>query len=144
METKNKTAIDTSLSSLHFETQEWLREIRFFKDELNYQFDLTTQMIGSSSISDQQHKDIFRNINSLLDKLTNESTAELQQHELNLVNAMREIKTVIKEPFFKKHKVLANKVKKLKEGVIDLKDAIHNYIDENRVQYRTEVLDLDL
>lgn len=143
METINKIAIDSSLSSLHFETQEWLREISFYKTELNYQFDLITQMIGSSTIDDQQHKDIFRNINSLLDTLTNESTIELKQHEHNLLTAMRAIETVKKESFLKKHRVLTNKIKTLKEGVIDLREAIHNYINENRMQYRTEILDLD-
>ena len=136
--------MDTSLSSIHFETQEWLREVDFYKNELNYQFNLITEMIGSSTIDDQQHKDIFRNINSMLDKLTNESATQLIRHEQNLLNAMREIKTVKTEIFFHQHKVFANKVKSIKGGVLVLREAIHNYIDENRVQYRTEILDLDI
>lgn len=144
MDPKNQLQPDTSLSSLHFETQEWSREISFFKDELNHQYDLITQMIGSSSIDDQQHKDIFRNINALLDTLTNETTLALKQHEKNLLKAMMTIKTVEKETFYKPHVILSNKVKTLKNGVIELRGGIHNYIDKNRVQYRTEVLDLDV
>ncbi len=134
----------TSLSSIHFETQEWLRVIDFYKKELNYQFELITEMIGSTSIDDQQHKDIFRNINGMLDKMTNESATQLKLHEQNVLNAMREIKTVKTEMFFLQHKTFANKVKLLKGGVIDLRQAIYNYIDDNSVQYRTEILNLDM
>jgi predicted glycoside hydrolase/deacetylase ChbG (UPF0249 family) len=129
---------------LHFETQEWLREVSFYKEELNCQFELITQMIGGGSIDDQLHKDIFRNINSMLDHLTNESTTKLKQHEDALIEGMKIINTVNKAPFYKQHQLLASKVKLIKEGIFDLKEAIHNYIDENRIQYRTEILDLDI
>ena len=144
METKIQLRIDTSLSTMHFETQEWLREIVFHREELNYQFDLITQMISSSSIDDQQHKDIFRNINALLGTLNMETTLALKLHEKSLLDAMRIIKTVKKDSFYEPHKVLSNKIKSLKEGLINLRASIYQYIDENRVQYRTEFLDFEV
>lgn len=143
MNPKAKYLLEAGLDILHFETKEWISEVRFYFDELKIFNHLISQRIGSSTMEGQGHKTLYRNLDGMLQKLSKEMLHELKAHETYLSELLDAETKGHDLDYRSKHKMISEKMEVLKEAVRDLKKAIFEYIKSNPFGYITSSLNED-
>ncbi len=143
MNPKEKYLLEAGLDILHFESKEWIAEVRFYLDELRFFNDLIVERIGSSTMEGQDHKTIYQNLDKLLLTLSVEMLQKLTLHESYLSELLDAKMNVHDVDYRSKHKAISEKMSILKKAVLDLKRSIFKYIKNNPFGYITSSLDED-
>ncbi|MCG2459335.1 hypothetical protein K8352_01080 [Flavobacteriaceae bacterium F89] len=133
METKTKQILEPSLVSLHIETKNWIEDIHFYFDELTFLNDLIRKKIGSTTYRDQEHKDLYRNVDDMLKKLYGELLSELNAHEAYLSDLMDLKQNVNDEDYRSRHEAIERKLYALEQGLRNLKKSLFKYVRENDI-----------
>ncbi len=131
METKANQILEPSLENLHRQTREWIEDIRFYFDELTFLDDLVKSKIGSTTYGSQEHKDLYRNVDDMLEKLSKELLLELKAHDAYLSNLLDLKIYVNDEEYRARHKTMSKKLVALEQGLRDLKKSIFAYVKGN-------------
>ena len=133
MEKTTKQILEPSLETLHRETRRWIEDVHFYIDELTFLNDLVKGKIGSSTFESQDHKDLYRNVEDMLEKLSKELLLGLKAHDVYLSNLLDLKKNVDDEEYRARHKKIAMKLIQIEKGVRDLKKSIFAYVKKNNV-----------
>lgn len=133
METKTKQILEPSLGTLHGETRKWIEEIQFYMDELTFINDLVKSKIGSTTYESQERKDLYRNVDDMLEKLSKELVLGLKSHDAYLSKLLDLKQDVHDDEYRARHKTMAKKLESLKLGLRELKKSIFAFVRLNAI-----------
>lgn len=140
MNIKAKYLLEASLETLHFETKEWIEEVRFWVDELSILGDFVDHKIAHNNLEDQINKDLQRNVNSMLDSLSNEIVKNLLGHERYLSSLLSLDGNAKESMYREKHKEFAHQMIHLKGDIRTLKKRVFKFLARKEFGERHDFL----
>ena len=135
-----KYLLEASLSDLHFQSKEWIEEIEFYSEELNFLNSLIVEKINTTTTIDLDHKEIYRNIDSLLFKLSENFLGTLHAHEKLLSKIIASNSPHDNKTYRMDHITLSKKMKTLKKGIKELKKALFTYLKNHPFEFSIDSL----
>ena len=140
MNIKAKYLLEASLETLHFETKEWIEEVRFWFDELSILADFVDHKIAHNNLEDQINKNLQLNVNSMLDSLSKSNLQNLLGHERYL-SSLFSLDGMAKEGMYReKHKEFAHQMIRLKSNIRTLKKRVFKFLERKEFGERHDFL----
>jgi regulator of replication initiation timing len=133
MDLKEKHMLTANLETLYFETEDWIKEADFYKEELQFLKEIVQNKIENTTLEGKAHKEIYRHIEKMLVQLFDEITAALKEHKKYLSDVIAHKIKVDKKEYRDYHAEIGQKMSTLKRGITDLKRSIFKYVSENPV-----------
>lgn len=135
-----KFLLEASLDQLHFQTKEWIDEVKFYSEELNFLNGLIVEKIDTRTTKDIDHKEIYRNIDTLLFKLSDDLLKNLYAHEKLLAKIISAKNPHDNKTYRIDHIALSKKMKALEMGIKHLKKALFTYLKNNPFEFSIDTL----
>lgn len=129
MNIKAKYLLKASLETHHFETKEWIEEVRFWLDELSIFGDFVDHKIAHNNLEDQLNKDLQLNLNSMLDNLSKNTLQNLLGHERYLSSLFSLGKRTEESIYREKHKEFAQQMIHLTNDIRMLKKRVFKFLE---------------
>ena len=130
MDIKRQYLLGASLETLHFETREWIEEVRFWFDELIIFGDMVNQKIAYDNVENQIHKELELYLSSLLDRLFNSTLYELLKHEKYLSRVLSMNHTANEGAYRERHKTMAQNMIRLKKEIKEIKKRVFEFLEQ--------------
>ncbi len=127
---KEKHMLKTNLETWYFETEDWINDCDFYKEELQFLKEIVQNKIQNTTTEGQEHKEIYRHIEKMLVRLFDEITKALKDHKKQLADAMTRKGNADSKVY---HAEMGQKMAVLKSGITDLKRSIFKYVVDNPV-----------
>jgi len=120
-----------NLETMYSQTKQWIEAIQFYEEQLSFFKSLISYRIDATEAIDLKHRTIFKNIDDLLYRLSEDITSQIRNHnhELNRLIEANNIEENHEES--KKHIDLLEKMDTLKHGIENLKKALFRYIKDH-------------
>ncbi len=138
MDLKEKHLLKTKLETWYFETEDWINDCDFYKEELQFLKEIVQNKIQNTTTEGQEHKEIYRHIEKMLVRLFDEITTALKDHKKHLADAMTRKGIPDNEAY---HAEMGQKMAALKNGITDLKRSIFKYVVETPVDTHDEAFE---
>ncbi len=136
MNIKAQYLLEASLETLHFETKEWIGEVRFWSDELGILDELVDHKIAHNNLEDQIHKDLQLNICSMLDRLSMGTLPSLMGHERYL-SGLFELDDIGEGHIYREaHKKFVEEMIRLKSDIRTLKKQVFDFLERKEFGLR--------
>jgi hypothetical protein len=132
MNVKTAYLLQGSLETLHFETKEWIDEVKFWIDELAILSDLVDHKIAHNNVEDQ--------MTSMLDLLSNGILHRLFGHETFLSSLFRSNEKLNENEYREKHKEIALNMIRLKNDIKALKKRVFQFLEQKEFGLRHNFL----
>lgn len=129
-----------NLETMYSQTKEWIEDIEFYEEELDFFNSLISDRINSTTAKDLNHKDIYRNIDTLLYKLSEDLITQIKAHRKELAGLINANNIEENHEENKKHFHLLEKMAIVKHGIKKLKKALFKYLKDNPFDYDFETL----
>lgn len=140
MNIKAQYLLEASLETLHFETKEWIEEVRFWFDELSILGELVDHKLAHNNLEDQIHKDLQLNLNSMLDCLSMGTLSSLMDHERYL-SGLFELDDLSEEHKYRvAHKKFVQEMIHLKNDIRALKKRVLDFLERKEFGLRHDFL----
>jgi hypothetical protein len=140
MNVKTAYLLQGSLETLHFETKEWIDEVKFWIDELTILSDLVDHKIAHNNLEDQIHRDLQLNMNSMLDLMSNGILHTLFGHENFLSSLFSTNENLNENDYREKHKEIALNMIRLKNDIKALKKRVFQFLEQKEFGLRHNFL----
>ncbi len=140
MNIKTAYLLQGSLETLHFETKEWIEEVKFWIDELTILEDLTDHKIAHNNLEDQIHRDMQLNMSTMLDHLSNRILHTLFGHESFLSSLFKVNEKLDENEYREKHKEIALNMIHLKNDIRTLKKKAFAFLEQKEFGLRHNFL----
>ncbi|WP_431160749.1 hypothetical protein [Flagellimonas beolgyonensis] len=128
---KDNNVTETTWDRMYAESRAWVGDVEFYIVELNFLNSLVTEMIGSTTFEGQDHKNLFRNLEGLLQTLNQEVLREVKAH-LNTLSDREGNKTVPVDPgVAMRHGKIGKRMDTIKKAVRQLKTAVFDYVKDD-------------
>ncbi|GGG37148.1 hypothetical protein [Bizionia arctica] len=144
MNKNEKNLVEGNLINMYRISKEWIDELEFYELELNFFNNLISERIASNTHKDLSHKDIYRNIDDLLFKLSNNLISEIKTHRKELVQLIDSNNFSQNSEESKIHLHLLEKMFRVKDGIKKLKKALFIYIKDNPFDFEFDTILNDL
>lgn len=138
MNIKTQYLLEASLETLHFETKEWIEEIRFWYDELRILIELVDRKIAHNNLEDQMHKDLLLNVTSMVNRLNDQNLKDVLDHERYLASLFLLKDKVNDGAYRERHKKIAQDMIKLKINVRSLRKQVLDFLERKEFGLRHE------
>ena len=124
--TDNQTKPTVHLDDLHFEHNQWLRELKFYKDENRF-FTARLEEVASRYTSKEVMMELEQFQNQLLieSNILDELIHDINEHESSLAKYAKEHPIAIDHVLFEDHGPLRERIERNRELVLDFK---RNYL----------------
>ncbi|WP_158851088.1 hypothetical protein [Algibacter sp. L1A34] len=128
------------LKAMYFQTEEWIEDVEFYEEELEFFNSLISNRINTTTIEDLNHKEIYRNKDNLLWKLSDDVLSEIKVHRTELARLIdtKNITENIEEN--KTHLHLLEKTDKIKNGIKQLKKALFKYVKDHPFKFQFDTV----
>ncbi len=124
---KSEYLLEAGLDVLHFESKEWVSELKFLKSELDFFLMLLNSKIFKLD-EEPKRQHIYENMNKLCTIVLTEVEQEVKAHEKNLAELLR-AKSGTDAPYRAQHKQLKAKVNQLDNDVRTLKMLVFRFVE---------------
>jgi hypothetical protein len=141
MDLKEKHMLTANLETLYFETEDWINETDFYKEELHFLKEIVQNKIENTTLKGQAHKEIYRHIEKMLVQLFDEITSSLKDHKKYLSDVISLKIKADKKEYRSLHAEIGQKMSTLRRGITDLKRSIFKYVGENPVDSYDEAFE---
>lgn len=123
--------LKNNLKTMHSQTKQWIEEVEFYKEELEFFNSLISNRIDTVTKENLDHREIYRNIDVLLYKLSEHLIRQIKIHkkELSLLIDTGNISENHEES--KDHLRLLEKMERIKSGIKKLKKALFRYLKDH-------------
>lgn len=117
-----------NLKNMYSLSEEWIEEVVFYEEELNFLNALILDKINSATRESIEHKEVYQNIKIMLFKMSKELLVHLKNHKDKLS------KLIETKDFSKENECSPNHLKTLekmgtvKRGIKQLKKALFGYL----------------
>ena len=127
--------LKSNLETMYSQTEQWIEDIEFYEEELSVLKSLISYRINATESIDLKHRLIFKNIEDLLYKLSEDIISQIRNHrqELKRLIDLNNIEENHEES--KKHIVLLEKMDNLKHGIKKLKKALFRYVKDHPLDF---------
>ena len=118
------------LEVLCFQTDKWIEDVEFYEEELDFFNNLISNRINNTTITDLNHKEIYRNIDSLLYELSEDILIQIKRHRRRLAQLIsgQYIKADLEEN--KRHNSLFEKMNTIDHGIKIFKKTLFKYLKD--------------
>ncbi|WP_431160750.1 hypothetical protein [Flagellimonas beolgyonensis] len=134
MNIKNHYLLNASLETLHFETKEWIEEVRFWLDEIEILHTLVDRKMAQNKLEDQIHRDLQLNLRSLLDRLSDQTINELLEHERYLSGLISIKEVANQEAYRQNHGRISLEMVRLRRDVRALKIKVLQFLERKEFE----------
>ena len=124
-----------NLKTKYSQTKQWIEDIEFYEEELSVFNSLISYKIGSTTTGDLEHKEIFRNMDDLFLRLSQDIINQIKAHQ-------KKISQLIDTDDFSEnykqsmvHSQLLEKMSIIKHGIKNLKKALFSYIEDHSFDF---------
>lgn len=138
MNPKVKYLLDAGLDTLHFETVEWLEDVRFWCDEMRIFSDMVDHKIAHNNLEDQIHKDLQLNLHTMLHRLSLGTLQDLEGHERYLSGLFELDDTSEDNVYRNTHKKFAQQMIHLKNDIRALKKRTFDFLERKEFGLRDD------
>lgn len=135
-----KLLLEASQEELHHQTKEWIDDVEFYSEELNFLNGLIIKKIDTRTTIDLDHKEIYRNIDALLFKLSDDLLAKLYSHEKLLAKIILTESPQDNRTYRLDHIAFSKKMKTLALGIKEFKKALFTYLKNNSFEFSMDYL----
>ncbi|MEO5787508.1 hypothetical protein [Gelidibacter sp.] len=123
------------LETMYFQTKEWIEDMEFYEIEFNFLNTLISDRIDTTTTEDLDHKNLFRKMDLLLFKLSDEVIFQLKEHLKTLSHLLDPIDLSNNDECAKEHSRLLDKMTQIKIGVKKLKKALFKYLKNHPFKF---------
>jgi hypothetical protein len=124
-----------NLETMHKQCGQWVEDLEFYDEELKFFNSLISDRIDTRTTDDLEHKEIFRNIDALLYRLSEDLIQEIKNHrnKIDVLIADDDLYNHFSEN--KEHFQLLEKMGSIKHGIKKLKKALFRYIEDHPFEF---------
>lgn len=127
--------LKNNLETMYSQTKQWIEDIEFYEEELNFFNSLISDRINTATTDDLEHKEIFRNIDNLLYKLSEDIITQIKAHRKELAGLVENSNIEENYEESKVHLHLLEKMAKIQHGIKKLKKALFNYLKDHPYEF---------
>lgn len=124
---KEKLLLGAGLDVLHFESQEWLDTIDFWKDEVRF-FENLLKKIESTEGSDTDFSDMLKNLDKIHTDLYDDIADDILEHEVLLSRVLKGEKGLSDADYRDKHLSLTSRMRTFTNNFITFKKIVFDYV----------------
>ncbi|GGG49408.1 hypothetical protein [Bizionia arctica] len=135
MNKNSENLLDGNLKNMYQLTKEWIDEVEFYIIELKFFNSLISEHISSTTTDDLEHKEIYRNIDELLFKLSNDLISQFKTHKKEIIVLVDTKNLTENSKECIEHIHLLEKMTKLKQGIKKLKKALFRYLKNHPFEF---------
>ena len=127
--------LEGKLETMYFQTKEWIEDMEFYEIEFNFLNGLISDRIDSTTTDDLDHKNLFRKMDLLLFKLSDEVMLQLKAHLKTLSQLLDTMDLSNNDECAKEHSRLLYKMMQIKIGIKKLKKALFHYLKNHPFKF---------
>lgn len=127
--------LEGNLEKMYFQTKEWIGDIEFYDIEFDFLNSLISEKIDSTTTDDLDHKNLFRKMDLLLFKLSDEVMVQIKEHRKILSILLDTMDVSNNNECDREHLRLLNKMTQIKIGINKLKKALFKYIKNHPFKF---------
>jgi hypothetical protein len=135
-----KTLLEGNLRTMFQQTGQWMEDLSTYEEELHLFNSLISNKINTTTTDDLEHREIYRNIDSLLYKLSEDLLEELKAHKKVLSQLIENSDLTENHKENKTHLHLLEKMRSIKHGVKKLKKALFAYLKDHPFEFDFDTL----
>lgn len=136
--------LEGKLEAMYFQTKDWIEDIEFYEIEFNFLNGLISDRIDSKTIKDLDHKNLFRKMDSLLFKLSDEVMLQLKAHLKKISHLLEVMNLSDNKEFDSEHARLLDKITQIRRGIKKLKKALFKYLKNHPFKFDLDSFIKDL
>src|SRR5690606_37481829 len=106
--------LEGNIKTMYFQTKEWIEEIEFYEEELNFLNGLISDRIDNTTTDELDHKSVFRKMDAVLYKLSDEVIVEIKNHRKELSELLEKLDLTNNGRCSRDHTHIFEKVTKVK------------------------------
>lgn len=134
----NENAINLlrgNLKAMYFQTKQWIEDIEFYEEELTFFNSLISDRIATTTTEDLEHKTIFRNIDTLFYKLSEDLINQIKNHRKELSQLIEADKLLGHHAENIDHFYLLERMSIIKHAIKKLKKALFRYLQDHPFEF---------
>jgi hypothetical protein len=125
---KTEYLLDASLESLHSESQEWLKDIDFWTDEMAFYYKLLHKKELIETYPSKELASIEKELIKVYGERLDKARAEIQSHERALASVVKNTSFQEEESYREKHRKLLMEIFDLQVLIRSFKKKVFDFI----------------
>ena len=124
-----------NLKTMYYQTNQWIEDVEFYQQELDFFNNLISNKIGTTTTDNLEHKEIFRNIDALLFRVSEDLISQIKLHRKEVSELIDTNQLLGHHSTNKNHLNLLEKMTIVKHGIKKLKKALFKYVENHPFEF---------
>ncbi|HLV39834.1 hypothetical protein [Xanthomarina sp.] len=136
--------MEDNLKAMYDHTDKWIEDVVFYQEELVFFNSLISDRINNTTTEDLNHKEVYRNIEALLYKLSEDVIKQIKLHKKELATLIDTHNLTDNHEESKLHFQLLEKMDRIKHGIKKLKKALFSFMKDHPFEFDLDSLINDI
>ena len=134
----NKNAeslLEGNLKTMYYQTNQWIEDVKFYEQELDFFNNLISDKISTTTTDNLEHKEIFRNIDALIFRVSEDLISQIKTHRKEVSELIDTNQLLGHHSANKNHLHLLEKMTTVKQSIKKLKKALFRYVENHPFEF---------